>query len=57
LTAIVVGDGSGLLTRDGTGSWAASTTPHGEVRSIGLYQGRAVLLLRRSDGAQEVYRR
>ena len=57
LTAIAVGDGSGLLTRDGTGPWAASTTPDGEVRSIGVYQGQVVLLLRRSDGAQEVYRR
>ena len=56
LTAIAVGDGSGLLTRRGAGPWTASTTPAGQVRTIGVDHGKVVLLLRGPDGDQQVYR-
>ena len=57
VTAIAVGDGSGLLTRRDSGPWTVSTTPDGQVRGIGVYQGEVVLLLRGPDGTQQVYSR
>ncbi len=55
VTAIAVGDGTGLLTRDADGPWALSSTPAGEVRGLGVRDGAIVLLLRDGTGAQQVY--
>ncbi len=56
-TAIAVGDGSGLLTREGAGEWVAAGTPAGEVRGIGMFRGRVVLLQRDGTGGQQLYER
>ncbi|HZM67651.1 MAG TPA: hypothetical protein VFC16_15275 [Nakamurella sp.] len=56
-TVISVSGADELLATTEPGTWSTMTAPAGEVRQIGLGGGRVYLLLRATDGTQQVYAR
>jgi hypothetical protein len=56
-TVISVSGADELLATTEPGTWSTVTAPAGEVRQIGLGGGRVYLLLRATDGTQQVYAR